>query len=216
MLIAFEGIDGSGKSELSLEFCRYLNEEWSSEEAYSLRSPLFQEPWFKDTRRKFVWTKQPDFTSEEADRLNKMVQLSDAYKREAMFLSSHIRNRAYITEGHKVTDRYIWSALAYSKYYTPAVYPFLEEMYAKNGLFQDPDLYIVVDTPIECCATRMRIQDKDDLIALRQAYLDTEYLIKAPVIRVSSESIPELTVEESKKEALEKLIKAFNGFMETK
>lgn len=207
MLIAFEGIDGSGKTELSVGFCQYLNERW---EGRCWKDKDGSQTCYTD----FVWTKQPDFTSEEADRLNNKSVFSDPYKREALFFGSHLRNRATIYRDNKVCDRYLWSSMAYAKVFSPEVYPFLKELYSDNSLFVAPDLYVFVDTSIDCCSKRGKSQDKTLLLELWKAYEQTESLITSPIIRVKSEDIGDLPQEESAAVALQDLIERFERHME--
>lgn len=202
MLIAFEGIDGSGKTELSVNFCQFLNERWAGR---YWKDADGSTTGYKD----FVWTKQPDFTSEEADRLNDKKTFSDPYKREALFFGSHLRNRATIDSGNKVCDRYLWTSMVYAKVFSPEVFPFLKELYSDSSLFTPPDLYVFVDTSIDCCSKRGKSQDKNLLLELWKAYDQTECLITSPIIRVKSEDINELSQEESAAIALQDLINRF-------
>jgi thymidylate kinase len=207
MFIVFEGIDGSGKTELSVGFCQYLNERWAGK---CWKDKDGSTTCYKD----FVWTKQPDFTSEEADRLNNKEIFSDPYKREALFFGSHLRNRATIGQSNKVCDRYLWSSLAYAKVFSPEVYPFLKELYSDSSLFIPPDLYIFVDTSIDCCSKRGKSQDKNLLFELWKAYDQTEDLISSPIIRVKSEDIENISQEESAAIALQDLTERFEKHME--
>lgn len=205
MLIAFEGVDGSGKTELSVSFCQYLNDQWKGR-----YWKTFRKYGYKD----FIWTKRPDFSSEEADRLNDKKLFSDPYKREALFFKSYLRDRVAIGRGNKVCDRYLWTSLAYAKVFSPEAYLFLKELYSDSSLFQPPDLYVFVDTNIDCCSKRGKAQDKNTLLELWKAYNQTESLISSPVIRVKSEDIKDLSQEESLAVALQDLIERFKEHME--
>lgn len=207
MFIAFEGIDGSGKTELSVNFCQYLNERWKGKVWEDSEGGV---TGYKD----FVWTKQPDFTSEEADRLNNKEIFSNPYKREALFFGSHLRNRGSINKSNKVCDRYLWTSMAYAKVFSPEVYPFLKELYSDSSLFIAPDLYVFVDTSIDCCSKRGKAQDKSLLLEIWKAYEETEPLITSPIIRVKSEDIDNLSQEESAAVALRDLISRFEKHLE--
>lgn len=193
MLIAFEGLDGSGKTELSISFCQYLNEE--REETGDRNKQPF-----------YVWAKQPSMTTEEADNLNSKENNLDPFKREAVFLTSRLKQKF---EGNVVCDRYIWSALAYAKVHSPEIFPFLTEVYVKNDLFIRPDFYVFVDTDVSCCSYRSGKSEKL-LLDLYISYRETRELIgDVPVIEVESNSIKGLSEQESLSVALNSLIEQF-------
>lgn len=197
MLIAFEGIDGSGKSELSTRFCQYLNDTGYLKE-------------------EFIWVKEPEFTSEEADILNRLHESKDVNKREVMFLSSRLKNQKNINGKNIVCDRYIWSALAYTQVLSPSVYEFLREVYLNEDLFIRPDLYIFVDTNPVQCSMRGVVQNSHLLVAFRESYLSTIPLIKSPYLFIKSEDAPGLSQEESIQLSLKNIIEKFSGFRKDK
>jgi thymidylate kinase len=94
------------------------------------------------------------------------------------FLIDRIKHQQYIREYQPLAcDRYIWTGLAYCKVFSPEFYPFLESLYC-HDFFDRPDHYVFVDTPIEVCMQRSnRAQTEAQLIALRQAFLDTQAVV---------------------------------------
>lgn len=198
MLIAFEGLDGSGKTELSVSFCQYLNERWEG------TRPIKGGKGFDG----FVWTKQPSMTSDEACSLNDPKEDLDPFKREALFLASRLKQ---VLKGNVVCDRYIWSALAYAKVHSPGIFQFLVEVYVKNDLFIRPDFYVFVDTDISCCSKRSK-KDEQLLTALYRSYQETKELIgDVPILDVKSNNIDGLSNSESIEIALKSLIDQFNS-----
>jgi thymidylate kinase len=144
MFIAFEGIDGSGKTTLS----KMLSET-----------------------KGMVWTKEPTFSSGEADRLN--LRTLDHEKREALFLMDRVGHQNFLREHeYVVCDRYLWGARAYSKVFSPEMHEFLCHAY-DSEFFRKPDCFVFVDTPVEICTQRKQDQHPEHLRLLRQAYLDT-------------------------------------------
>jgi len=145
--IAFEGCDGCGKSTLSKNFA----------EKYG-----------------YSWTKEPTFTSEQADSLN--LRSKDQIEREIEFCIDRIKHQEQL-QGWVVCDRYIWSGLAYAKIFNPSAFNFIEKMY-EHPFFRKPDVYVFVNTPINVCCERGREQNEEQLKAIVQAYSDTINLIE--------------------------------------
>jgi dTMP kinase len=160
MIIVFEGIDGSGKTTVSKLLAKKLN---------------------------FTWTKEPTFTSEKADSLNKE---KDIPKREVEFLIDRIKHQDILNKNENIIcDRYIWSGLSYCKVYNPTSYDFIKILY-QHSYFRKPDLYIFIDTPIEVCLQRQELRSNskvlttDDIVKLtilRRSYLDTKELIGSKI-----------------------------------
>jgi thymidylate kinase len=170
--IVFEGVDRCGKSSLSVNFTQYLNKLYRDEEGL-----LKADPHFGD----FIWTKEPLFTSEEADLLNSPGYM-DEYKRERLFFESRMKHQKLIAGKNVVCDRYIWSGLAYAHKYSQGCFRFAKELYLCETIFIQPDLYIFVDTPPEICASRDASLDLDVLRELRDSYTKTRDYIRSPVI----------------------------------
>jgi len=187
-LVVLEGIDGSGKTTLS----QLVHQNFSSKVGLSY-GPLW------------IWTKEPTFSSEQADSLN--LRGMDSADREVEFMIDRIMHQEMLwgsgmfepaagRQRHVICDRYIWSGLAYAKVFNPSVYEFMRVVY-KHRFFIKPDLYIFVDTAPEVCCQRRRVPAQlTNLIKLREAFLETEDLITADsaVMRVDgTENLETLT-----------------------
>jgi len=190
MLIVFEGIDRSGKSTLSRQFGHYINDDFRSEDG-----ALKIDPHFGD----FVWTKEPTFTTEEADELNNTC--TDQYVRERVFFESRLRHQDLLAGRNIICDRYIWSGIAYAKKFSPNCFDFVKELYLSENLFLQPDLYVFLDTPVDICHERDTSVGYDRLNSLRLAYIECSQYIKTPVIQMQAVG--------GEKEALEGLIGKF-------
>jgi len=176
-MIVFEGIDNSGKTTVSKEFMSYL---------------ASQEP-----NVQWSWAKEPEFSTEEADRLNSGEV--DEFKREALFLESRNNRQQFYNQFNTVVDRYLWTGLAYAKKFSPNCYDFAKAIYT-GPMFKKPDLYIFVDTPVEVCDQRDPTVGIERLKDIRQAYLDAQQLIEEPIITISSVG----SVEETLKDLIQK------------
>lgn len=164
MFIVFEGIDGSGKSTLS----KMLAEEIG-----------------------YLYTREPTFTSEQADALN--LESKNDIQREIEFAIDRIRHTGDILRQYDgvICDRYIWTGLAYCNTYNPSAYPFAEALY-NHDFFPKPDFYVFVDTPIEICFERRQIQPIDHLQKIRDAYIQARPLIesKSKIIEITGTGDP--------------------------
>lgn len=196
MLIVFEGIDHSGKSTLSVKFAEYLNQKFKDEEGHLLLDPHLGD---------FVWTKEPTFSSEEADRLNSS-EYKDELKRELLFYTSRVRHQTDLQSSNVVCDRYIWTGIAYSKLFSPRAYEFSKELYLCKDLFIQPDLHVFVDTDPLACHIRGPEESLEILNKKRDAYLSTMKYISSPIITI--ESI------ESPGAALDVLVSRFNEMID--
>jgi thymidylate kinase len=176
MLIVFEGINKSGTSTLSLQFVQYLNKLFRGKDGL-----LKLDPHFGD----FIWTKEPSFTSEESELLNKPSYV-DEFKREKIFFESRIRHQKIIAGKNTVCDRYIWTGMAYTYKYSPNCFRFAKELYLSENLFIQPDLYVFVDTPPGVCYERDTSLDLDTLRELREAFIKTKEYVRVPTITIPS------------------------------
>jgi len=160
MLIVFEGIDRCGKSSLSVEFQKYLNTEYSDGKGgVTLDSHLGA----------FVWTKEPSFTTDEADRLNSK-EMVDQYKREALFFESRVGHQDFLINHNIVCDRYVWTGMAYSNVFSPGCFEFARELYQNKNLFIQPDLYVYVTAHIDTCLKRDPTLSQETLLSLHKAF----------------------------------------------
>jgi thymidylate kinase len=196
MFIVFEGVDRSGKTSLSLQFAQKLNTEYRAEDGYLKIHPHLQD---------FIWTKEPHFSSDEADMLNTPGYV-DEYKRERLFFESRLRHQKIIAGKNVVCDRYIWTGLAYSYRFSPGCFRFVKELYLSESLFIQPDLYVYVDTPPEVCCSRDSNLSLDVLRELRDAYLKSMEYLKTPIIM--------FPYTEGEQAALEKFTELFDEYAE--
>ena len=196
MLVVFEGIDGSGKSTLSVNFAEYLNKEFRDKQGQLLVDPHLGD---------FIWTKEPTFSSEEADRLNS-PEYKDQLKRESLFFISRTRHQTDLRSANVVCDRYIWTGIAYASIYSPDTYKFAKELYLSKDLFTQPDLHVFVDTDPLTCHIRRNSESLETLKKKRQAYIDTMRYISSPTIVLEAVNNP--------RESLDLLVSRFREMMD--
>lgn len=164
--ICFEGIDNSGKTTLSKMLMQHYN-------------------GIGPVECNYAWTKEPSFSSEEADRLN--LHTADENEREALFLESKIRNQAFVmSQTNLIMDRYIVSGLVYSKVFSPSCYRLLRSIYM-GPMFRKPDLHIFVDTDPKICVSRGAEQSIEELQMLRAAYVEEFSRYQGQVLRFPDE-----------------------------
>lgn len=162
-LIVFEGIDNSGKTSLSNRLQKLLD--------------IPGHPW--------AWSKEPNFTTEEADFLNSGDPAVTESFREYKFMECRLRNQELYRTCNVVLDRYLWTGMAYAKVFSPSLAEFARLVYTDRGLFKQPDLTIFVDTPVEICHERETAVSVERLDRIRDAYLATKDMVAGPVIVVS-------------------------------
>lgn len=172
--IVFEGVDNSGKTTLSKSLQKIM-------------------PWF-------TWTKEPVFSTEQADRLNSPEFKGQDAKREVLFLESRLSQQSLYNEKPCLLDRYLWTGLAYAKAFSPSIYNFAEALYTNHNIFKKPDLYIFMETPLEKCYDREPALKKEPgrLERIRQAYRDTESLIDSPIEYIDGSKSLEECIETTK------------------
>lgn len=197
MFIAFEGIDRAGKSTLSVKFAEYLNND-------RVDGLLKLDPHFGNFD--FIWTKEPSFSTEDANFLNSQEYL-DEYKRERMFFESRLRHQTQIAAKNIICERYLWSGLAYAYKYSPNSFRLLKELYSSDKLFVQPDLYVFLNTPVETCIERDTSLDQDIQRDILNAYHQTQEYIKVPII-----SFPAVGDEQ---ETLHNLLMLFEEHLKT-
>lgn len=158
--IVFEGHDRCGKSSLSVEFQKYLNTEFSDGKGGVTLDPQLGP---------FVWTKEPSFTSDEADRLNSK-EMKNQFQREALFFESRVGHQEFLKTHNIVCDRYVWSGMAYAKVFSPECFKFARELYMNKKLFLQPDLYIYVNAHMDTCLKRDPSLNRDTLLEIWKAF----------------------------------------------
>jgi thymidylate kinase len=175
MLICFEGLDRSGKTAMSSAFVQWLNTDYRD-----VDGTLLADPHLGD----FIWTKEPTFTTEEADLLNSKESPLNEYQRERVFFESRVRHQELLATHNVVCDRYVWSGIAYATVYSPNCVGMIKELYMSEDLFAIPDLYVFVDTPPEVCYDRDPSLDLEILKRIKLGYDSTRSTIKSPIITV--------------------------------
>jgi thymidylate kinase len=151
-LIVFEGIDNSGKTSISQGVFDLL---------------------LKEQPGSWIWTKEPDFSTEEADRLNDPTKPMNEVEREILFLESRLRQMPKYQSSNVILDRYLWTGMAYAKVFSPSTFPFVSKLYQSHNIFKIPTLTIFVDTPVEVCQSREPALSLERLNKIRDAYMDT-------------------------------------------
>lgn len=157
----FEGVDNSGKTTLS--------------KTLAARHP------------EYTWTKEPVFTTEQADRLNSTSSTLTDAEREVLFLEGRLSQQRLYKTMPCLLDRYLWSGLAYAKAFSPSIFDFCVALYQDYNIFRKPTAIFYMDTPLDTC--RSREPDNAELTierlqTLSLAYRDTEKYIHCPVIHV--------------------------------
>ena len=152
-LVVFEGVDNSGKTTVSKALAKIL--------------PSFR------------WTKEPVFTTEQADRLNSEEYRGKDAKREVLFLEGRLQQQKVYNSVPCLLDRYLWSGMAYAKAFSPSIYEFCKELYTDYNIFKKPDITFFMDTPLETCYDRepKLKEEPGRLERIREAYRDTENLV---------------------------------------
>lgn len=173
--IVFEGVDNSGKTTISKEIQKLM-------------------PWF-------TWTKEPVFSTEQADRLNSDEYKGKDAKREVLFLESRLSQQNLYRKKPCLLDRYLWTGIAYAKAFSPSIYSFAEALYMNHNIFKKPDLYIFMETPLETCYDREPALKKEPgrLERIRQSYKDTEHLIDSPIEYIDGTKSIEECIEATKR-----------------
>ena len=178
MFIAFEGIDGSGKTTLSKELYKFL------------------------TRRgiKAVWTREP------YDKRIRELILSEElspWVETLLFLSDrgiHVRNfvKPHLQKGYTViTDRFYLSTLAYQGFGRGLELKLLEELNNKVTEGLKPDITFLIDLPIEVALERLekrgdsksKFEKEEFLKRVREGFLKLAEENKNIVILQGTENI---------------------------
>lgn len=150
MFIAFEGVDGAGKTTIAK---RLVDEKG------------------------FLYTHEPTFTSKKADQLN--LEKINNNESEVEFLLDRIKHQAFLRKNREqniVCDRYIWGGLAYCFAFNKSIYNFIKIIYT-NKFFIVPDCYVFVDTKPEICKDRGVLQNINQLKFIKQSYEITKSVI---------------------------------------
>ena len=139
LFIAFEGIDGCGKTTQIKKFVHYLFDKHKHNHIVFTRNP------YKDVNIRAVLRADDDALS-QAEKLAELFILDRTKQAEEVILP-------FLEKGHiVVTDRYKLSTVAYQG----AQGLDMEELAKKHDGLPIPDLTIVVDVPAQVAGERMK------------------------------------------------------------
>lgn len=184
-LIVFEGIDNSGKTTISKIIHKRLLEDDMVVNLVAAKNSSDITP---NDSGLWNWSKEPQFSTGEADRLNSANSPMNEYGREALFLASRVKNQKVYKEASTVLDRYLWTGMAYAKVFSPACFKFCTELYGNSGLgiFKKPDLTIFIDAPVAECQAREPALSVKQLSAIREAYMGTKKYVPGEVATIAN------------------------------
>ncbi|BDC19007.1 dTMP kinase [Acidianus sp. HS-5] len=178
MLIAIEGIDGSGKTTLAKDLVKWLEEE---------------------KKKKTLLTAEP-FT-EEITKLIQQEGWKDPVTLALLFSADRGVHINWITKQDYdiiITDRYYYSTIAYQS----AMGIDKNWIIEVNKYFPKPELTILLDLPAEIALTRIKKDDKFNfkeklslLQKVRENYLNIAKLDKTIRIIDSTKSFKEVLKE---------------------
>lgn len=157
-LIVFEGVDNSGKTTIS----KRLAEKWTQ----------------------FRWSKEPVFTTEEADRLNSGEFEGKDAEREVMFLEGRLRQQSLYRNNPVFLDRYLWSGMAYARSFSPSIFDFCVALYQNYNIFKKPTLTFFMETPLKTCQEREPSLTIARLDKIRMGYKETEKYVNTPIVYI--------------------------------
>jgi thymidylate kinase len=207
-LIVFEGIDNSGKTSISKGVQKLLQVDFSNlVHEYCKKESIADLNEYVQGKNAWMWSKEPDFSTEEADRLNDTSKPMDEVEREILFLESRLRQLTKYQANSTILDRYVWTGMAYAQVFSPSTFGFVSKLYQSEHIFKVPALTIFVDTPVELCQQREPALTLERLNKIRDAFLSTEAFVKGPVVRISGEGDLESNTQAAMveiKKALEK------------
>ncbi|MGB6839317.1 MAG: dTMP kinase [Microgenomates group bacterium] len=185
MLVALEGLDGSGSSTQARDLVDYLFFE------LSLNTWLTKEPTEGPIgapirhilSRKLEMdsqTLQMMFTTDRSDHLN-----------ESRGIITRLKNKSLV-----ITDRYLWSTLAYGY----AADLGIDWLLAMQSRFPLPDLTFFLDTPVDICLTRMQesrlgldlFEKKEKLEKAYKGYMETILRFPEHFIVIDGKKTPDL------------------------
>ncbi|HID79220.1 MAG TPA: dTMP kinase [Aquifex aeolicus] len=136
MLIAFEGIDGSGKTTLSKELYKFLIRR-------GIKAVWTCEPYEKKIRELIL-------SEDQSPWVETLLFLSDRGIHVRKFVKPHLQ-RGYTV----ITDRFYLSTLAYQGFGRGLELKILEELNNKVTEGLKPDITFLIDLPIEVALERL-------------------------------------------------------------
>lgn len=199
LFIAIEGIDGSGSTTQTSRLVSWL-----------LRHP---------GSRGCVATKEPWHGGLE-DRIRQMIDMNPqppAWMMAAAFIGDRAAHLACEIEpalangSHVVTDRYIWSTVAYQFHQIELTHA-KQALRELNNAFRKPDLTILLDLPVEQAKIRMTGRRLDGYEKrmdfqrkVRTQYLEAAQNSESPV-EILDASQPVAEIKASIRESVSKLL----------
>lgn len=185
MLVALEGLDGSGSSTQARDLFNYYGLQ------HSLNTWLTKEPTEGPIgapirhilSRKLEMdsqTLQMMFTTDRSDHLN-----------EPRGIITRLKNKSLV-----ITDRYLWSTLAYGH----ATDLGIDWLLAMQSRFPLPDLTFFLDTPVDICLARMKesrlgmdlFEKKEKLEKGYKGYMETILRFPELFIVIDGKKTPDL------------------------
>jgi len=192
LFIAFEGIDGCGKSTQAWMLGKYISELNKHNHVIMTR-----EPWRNQNIRKILKENEDPYS--EAKKLAKLF-VDDRKQHVEELIKPNIRKIIHI-----ISDRYSFSTLAYQQ--TQGI-PLNELLKMHKGLLI-PNIIFIIDIPVKTALQRMKkdsirkteqkFEKNQEFIGkLRQSYLNLKDLENHKVILINGNQSPEKVFEEVK------------------
>ena len=181
VFVVFEGVDNSGKTTISKKVAEYFPE--------------------------MEWRKEPNFTTEEADRLNSDEFKGKDAKREVFFLEGRLANQKIYRDYPVILDRYLWSGMAYAKAFSPSISEFCNELYGNFNIFRKPSITFFMETPLETCYDRepKLKEEPGRLENIRSAYEATKDRVGCDVVTIDGT----MSIEDCVKFVVDTLLERF-------
>ena len=181
VFVVFEGVDNSGKTTISKKVAEYFPE--------------------------MEWRKEPNFTTEEADRLNSDEFKGKDAKREVFFLEGRLANQEVYRKYPVILDRYLWSGMAYAQAFSPSISEFCNELYSNFNIFRKPSITFFMETPLETCYDREPAlkETPGRLETIRNCYKATQGRVGCEVVTIDGTK----SIEECAKFVIDTLLDRF-------
>lgn len=199
LFIAFEGIDGCGKSTQAWMLGRYISDLSKYNHVVMTREP------YRDANIRAILMEDEDPYS-QGRKLARLF-IDDRRKHIGKLVNPNLG-----AGNHVVSDRYSFSTLAYQQ--TQGI-PLTELLSMHKGL-PIPDLVFIVDVPVEVAMKRMKKDNKrtaeqkfekqkEFIEKLRQIYIDLANLPRHYVVVVDGTKKPDDIFEKQIKPAFDKI-----------
>jgi dTMP kinase len=199
LFIAFESIDGCGKSTQAIKLAKYILDLDKHNHVLFTREP------YKDKNiRKILKEEEDPYT--QAERLAELFVEDRRKHIKEVIIPSILRCI------HVISDRYSFSTLAYQQTQGIA----LKELLALHKGLPIPDIIFIIDLPAEIAIERMKKdsirkteqkfeKNKEFIEKLRQNYLKLASLPKHNIVVINAGGKPDEIFEEQIKPAFDKV-----------